>query len=111
MTASAAQPVAGHATAGMRPPQSLRRACNELIGMVMFGQMLRQSRDSALNSELFHSPGERMFAGQLDDLLIKKATSGGEGPSPFGGLAEGLWRQLNAKLPPMPAPETLDVKG
>ena len=111
MTASSAQPVAGNAPPSGRPPQPLRRACNELIGMVMFGQMLRQARDSALNSELFHSPGERMFAGQLDELLIAKATSGGDGRSPFGRLAEGLWRQLNNGPAARPSPAALDVKG
>jgi len=111
MTASSAQPVAGKAPANGRPPQSLRRACNELIGMVMFGQMLRQARESSLNSELFHSSGERMFAGQLDDMLIKKATSGGDGQSPFGSLAEGLWRQLNHGRPAGISPAALDVRG
>lgn len=69
--------------------KALRSACQEFVSMGMFGQMLRDSRSSKLNGSLFHSPSERIFAGQLDDVLLQRS-SGGIG----GGLAESMYRQL-----------------
>ena len=72
----------------------LNAACNEFLGMVTFGTMLRQARESTLNSELLHSRAERVFQSQLDDVLLRKATRGEAGEGMFGRLGQALQRQL-----------------
>jgi Rod binding domain-containing protein len=79
----------------------LRRSCNELVGM-MFGQLLREARQSKLARGLTDSSAQRMFQGQLDDVLIQSAARGDGGQGVFSALSDGLYRQLAGRM---------DVKG
>ena len=76
--------------------KQLRAACEELVGMGLFGQLLRQARQSSLNGQLFHSSAERTFTGQMDDLLVQRM-SGRQG-TPIG---EAMYRKLSVVLPPL----------
>ena len=74
-------------------PEMLRRSCNELVGM-MFGQLLREARQSSLARGLTDSSAYRVFRGQLDDVLIQSAARGDGGTGVFSAVSEGLYRQL-----------------
>ena len=89
----------------------LRRACNEFIGMVMFGQIMRQVRDSSLNSELMHSSGERIFQRQLDDVLLQRACAADSAGGMFGQLGEAMYRSLSASRAAGGHQSVLNVKG
>ncbi|NQU75120.1 MAG: hypothetical protein HQ546_02255 [Planctomycetes bacterium] len=88
---AAAASQAGQSTADRQ--RQLRGACNELVGMVMFAQMLRTARNGRLNGELFHSSGEQIFQSQLDDVLIQKTCRDDAGGI-FGQLGEAIYRRL-----------------
>jgi len=90
--------------------RKLRVACEEFIGMTMFGPMLREARGSSLNGDLFHSSGERVFQAQLDDVLLRGAASG-EGPSRFGRLGDALYESLARSLRGAPTGGALDTEG
>ncbi len=89
--------------------QQLRQACDEFIGMVMFGEMLKEARGSSLNSDLFSNSGTKLFQSQLDDVMLKDAAAGNGTQSMFGGLGDSLFDTLGGRrLIPRP---TLDVQG
>ncbi len=95
--AAVALQLAAAAKPNVSARQKLRAVCEEFIGMTMFGQMLREARDSSLNNDLFHSSGERIFQSQLDDVLLRGAASG-DRPSRFGRLGEALYNSLARRL-------------
>ena len=79
-----------------QPRAQLRTACNEFIGMVMFSQVLRQARDSALNADLLGSSAQRVFQSQLDDVLIQNISAA---DGAFGSLSEAMFERLSQSLP------------
>lgn len=93
MIATSAPIADAGATAGSESRQ-LRRACDEFVGMIMFGQLLRQARDSSLNSDLFANNGAKLFQSQMDDLVLQRASRGEGRASMFGGLGDALYRGL-----------------
>ena len=99
------------AFAALSQERQLRRACNEFIGMAMFSRMLKQARSSTLNSDLFSSPGERVFQSRLDDVMLQQAASDPRGGGMFGSLGDALYRSLSASLTAKRADAGLDVEG
>ena len=97
------------AFSAMSQARQLRAACNEFIGSVMFGEMLREARESTLNSNLLSSNAQKVFQSQLDDVLIQQAMGGSHEQSTFGALGEALYRSMSAR--PQAAPPTLSVEG
>ncbi len=92
-------------TAGT-PHARLRQACDEFAGMALFGQLLKNSRQSCLNSGLMESPAQRIFQSQLDDVLMQRASG-----RSVGGVGEALYRHLAPALGPAPAGGQLDLRG
>lgn len=75
------------------PHRQLRQACDEFAGMAFFGQLLKQARDSSLNTGLLDSPGQRIFRQQLDDALIQRSSD------KLGfSLGEALYQRLAPSL-------------
>ena len=87
--------------------QQLRQACEELVGMALFGQILREARQSCLRSELLQSHAGDVFGQQLDDVLVQRMSGRSD-----NGLGEAMYRRLAAVLPPEPQQGTiLDLKA
>ena len=59
------------ASTGRSRQEDLRSACNALVGMAMFAPMLKEARESSLNSDMFKSSGTRMWQSQFDEVLIE----------------------------------------
>ena len=97
------------AFAALSRERQLRVACNEFIGTVMFGEMLREARESTLNGDLLSSSAQKVFQSQLDDVLIQQAMSGSHEQSTFGALGEALYRSVSGR--PQAPPPTLSVEG
>jgi len=91
--------------------QQMRIACNEFIGAVMFGEMLREARNSSLNSGLFSSPAQRAFQTQLDDVLLQQATGGPDSRGVFGELGDAMYRSLSGRSPLSATTPRVDVRG
>lgn len=81
--------------AGADRQAKLQSAAYEFVGLAMFGQMLRQARESCLNGELFHSSAEKTWQSQLDDVMVQQAAASADGMDPFGGLGKAVVRQLD----------------
>ena len=51
----------------------VRQQMTELVGLALFLPLLKQARQSAFRSELFHGgAGEEMFAAQLDQVIADR---------------------------------------
>jgi len=56
--------------------RKLRQAADKLVGSVFYGTLLRKMRSSVLTGPYGHGgPAERMFQGQLDQILAERAGS------------------------------------
>lgn len=97
------------AFAALSQDRQLRMACNDFIGSVMFGQMLKQARNSSLNSGLFSGKGEKVWQAQLDDALLQQAAASPNGAGMFGDLGDALYRSLGGRH--AGATRSLDVEG
>jgi Rod binding domain-containing protein len=91
-------------------PQTLRRACNELVGL-MFGQLLKDARQSKLARGLTDSSAGRMFQGQLDEVLIQSAARGDRGTGVFSAISDGIYRQLGGAASVAQPPSAVQARG
>ncbi len=90
---SAAPGAAGQNT--MTPRQrELRKAVNELVGGMFFGEIFKAVRESKLKGAYGHGGrGEEIFSAQLHDVLAKRM-----GRSAKLGINESLYRRFAKKV-------------
>lgn len=72
----------------------LRQAANELVGGLLFGTMLKMSRNVPFRSEFGHGGrGEKIFGAMLDQELAVRASQRME-----TGIAEAIVKQFEGAI-------------
>ena len=93
-------------------PSPARTAARDLVASTLLYPLLRQARESSLDSDLFHGGrGEEAFAQRLDTLLADRITGASRLP-----IVDAIAERLDASSAalgssPRPTPDATNANG